>query len=121
WTPSGSTTLQPQKTGFYYVDDNSLNTTGPTQGAEVMRLAMKAFRSEWPRLATGLNAGNGSYDYASSLDPAKQNYYYFSVNRNAVTAGNQYDVTVNMSGWNVAAGQVIGVEEVSDASHGQVT
>ena len=52
------------------------NTTGPTQGGEVYRLAAKALKGQRPRLATGFNAGTGTYDYITSFDPAKQNYYY---------------------------------------------
>src|SRR5205823_7113026 len=109
-------------TGFYYVDNTSpYGTAGQPQGAEVYRLAAKALKGQRPRLTTGQNAGSGTYDYITSFDPAKQNYYYFAANRNAAGAANGYDVTLNVSNWNVPAGQVVAVEEVSDNSHGQVT
>jgi hypothetical protein len=121
WTNSSGVD-EPMKTGFYYVDDsatasnsNTHDTTGSTKGAEVMRLADKAFKGERPRYA--IATGNALNDAAGSFDADARRYYYFSSNRETAAA----NVTLNLSNWNVSLGQVVTVEEVSANHHGQVS
>jgi hypothetical protein len=121
WTNS-SGVEEAMKTGFYYVDDSATakssdlhNTTGPTQGAEVMRLADKAFAGQRPRYA--ISTGNSLNDAAGSFDADSQRYYYYSVNHDTAAA----NVTVNLANWNVMPGQTITVEEVSGVHHGDVS
>lgn len=121
WTNS-SGVEEPMKTGFYYVDDSASahstdthNTTGATQGAEVMRLSDKALAGQRPRYA--VSTGNALNDAVGSFDADTGRYYYYSVNRDASAAS----VSLNLSNWNVAPGQVVTVEEVSSAHHGDVS
>jgi autotransporter-associated beta strand protein len=114
WTSNGQ--LEPQKTGFHYVDSTDpYNITGSTRAAETYRLAIKAFKGERPRLFQTTSASDSSYDAAASYDPARGNYYFYSVNRNTTEART---VTLNLDGWNVPAGAMISVQEVSAASLG---
>ena len=47
-----------------------------------------------------------------------KNYYMLGVNTNVST---QYDLTVDLSGWDVQPGSVVSVEEVSEKHNGEVT
>src|SRR5205814_8503276 len=87
------------------------------QGAEVARLIAKGFRNQRNRL--GASVGTTSqYDWAATSDPTRGNYYYLSVNRNTSAT---YDANIDLSAWDVQAGQVVSVQEVSAAEHGSVS
>lgn len=109
----------PQKTGMHYVNNaaSPFDTTGATLSAEVMRLLARGFKGERPRL-TQTASGDALTDYtlASSHDTAAGNRYLMGVNRNAAAA----TYTLDMTGWNVAVGSVVSVEEVSTRRHGEV-
>ncbi len=112
-----------QKTGFHYVNNDydtggTNDITGATRGAGVVRLAAKAFKGARPRFNNSTIAGNSNFQVATSYDAVAGNYYYFSINQNSTAT---YDLTINMSSWNVQPGTVISVEEVSAFHHGEVT
>ena len=115
----GTGVTVPQKTGFYYVDDDNApnDTRGATLGAETMRLLARAFKGERARLGTTFASPVTNYDSASSFDSATNNYRFVGVNR----TGAAQPFTFDVSGWNVAVGSVLSLEEVSARRHGEVT
>ncbi|HEV2294397.1 MAG TPA: DNRLRE domain-containing protein [Tepidisphaeraceae bacterium] len=120
--PGGDSTLEPQKTGFFYVaDDYSSGGTndigGASKGAGVQRLFAKAFKGARPRLQSS-GTSLSTYDLASSFDAASGNYYLMGVNRHTTEGHN---LTIDLNGWDVQPGTVISVEEVSGGHHGEVT
>ncbi len=124
WTVNGS--VQPQKTGFYYVDESSAtkDTTGATHGAEVMRLFAKGFAGERDRYSTSVpevdttsGASSRTYLASSSYDPAMGNYYVFTTNM--ATSANTG--VLDLSAWNVQPGTYVSIEEVSTRRYGEVS
>ena len=114
---------ETQKTGFHYVNNDydaggTNDVTGATRGAGVVRLAAKGLKGARPRLSADVTTSNSNFKAVTSYDGESGNYYIFSVNEN-VTAG--YDLTIDLSGWDVQPGTVISVEEVSPDHHGEVT
>jgi hypothetical protein len=112
-----------QKTGFHFVNNDYAtggtdDVTGATRGAGVIRLVSKAFKDARPRFANNVSASNSSFAMATSYDANSNNYYLFSVNHNSTAT---YDLTIDLSSWNVKPGSVISVEEVSSLHHGEVT
>jgi hypothetical protein len=120
WTVNG--TAQPQKTGFYYVDEASADkdTTGATHGAEVMRLFAKGFAGERERFSTSVPETDTSsartYLASSSYDPARGNYFAFATNMS--TSANTG--VLDLSAWDVTPGTYISIEEVSARRYGEV-
>ncbi len=125
WDDDGdsSTPEVPQKTGFHYVNNDYASggtddITGATRGAGVVRLAAKAFDGARPRFSNNISASNSSFSAATSYDAKSDNYYFFSINQNTTAT---YDLTINMSSWNVQPGTLVSVEEVSAFHQGEVT
>jgi hypothetical protein len=118
-TWEGTAGLEPQKTGFHYVDETAptYDTTGSTVAGEVVRLFAKGFKGERPRLSNAVSASNANYRMATSFDAGSGNYYLYGVNRNTADT---FDLTVDVSGWNVAPGTVVSVEEVGSRHMGEV-
>lgn len=113
----------PQKTGFHYVNNDYAtggtdDVTGATRGAGVIRLLSKAFKDARPRLGSNVSASNSNFAMATSFDAKSNNYYLFSINQNSTAT---YDLTIDLSSWNVKPGTVVSVEEVSSLHHGEVT
>ena len=120
WVPSGSTTEEPQKTGYHYVSDTGTRDVGgATRAAGVYRLFTKGFKGERPQFVANKSTSDSTYDVGASYDAASRNYYVMGVNRNA---GQSYDLTFDFGGWgDVAPGSFVSVEEVSAKHHGEVT
>ena len=117
WTSSTTGAVEPQKTGFHFVQESGdRNTTGGTRASESMRLIARAFKNERPRLGTTI-AADGTYAAAASVDDGRGNFHYLSVNRNTADAR---AVTLNLAAWNLTPGQVISVQEVSQQHLGSV-
>jgi hypothetical protein len=120
---NSSTPEVSQKTGFHFVNNDyetggTDDITGATRGAGVVRLAAKALKGARPRMTSSISTSNSNFKAATSYDAAAGNYYLFSINQNS-TEG--YDLTINLSNWNVAPGTIVSVEEVSAQHHGEVT
>jgi hypothetical protein len=120
---NSSTPEVSQKTGFHFVNNDyetggTDDITGATRGAGVVRLAAKAFKGARPRMSNSISASNSNFSAASSYDADRGNYYFFSINQNSTAT---YDLTMNLGNWNVVAGTVASVEEVSASHHGEVT
>ncbi len=120
---NSSTPEVPQKTGFHFVNDDystggTDDITGATRGAGVVRLAAKAFKGARPRFNNSISASPSNFQAATSYDAVSGNYYLFSTNQ---TTNETYDLTINLSNWNIQPGTVVSVEEVSAFHHGEVT
>src|SRR5262249_30736851 len=106
---NGSTPDGPPATGVHFLEDSgAYSIKGATRGGEVMRMVIKAFKGQRPRMATNLSAANANYEAATSEDAARGKYYYYAVNRDTT---NDYSTTVDLSSWDVAANQIIAVQE----------
>ena len=116
WTDPGFS--EPMKTGHYYVDDfGNNNISGASQGAEVARLVSKAFKSERPRLNSGVLGVSGSDTFGASLDQGRGDYYFMNSNPSAT----DLNFTMDLTPWNITPGQVVAIQEVSSVHHGSVS
>lgn len=109
----GSATGLPVKNGVHFADNNNtpFNTGGITKAGEVWRLFNKACAPGRARLDY---TGSGTLDVIATFDPATKNYYIFSVNNTASAVA----ITSALAAWNIQAGNVVLIEEVSETSYG---
>ena len=112
------TTYPVQKNAMHYVDNNNApyNVGGITRAGEVWRLVNKAFVRGRYRIGAIKTGAAANLDLAASLDPAGQRVYLFCVN----TASGSVVFDLDLTAFNVPAGNTVLVEEVSETCYGGV-
>jgi hypothetical protein len=112
-----SSTVPIKKNGMLYVDNTNApcNIGGITKAGEVWRLFAKAAPPGGNRLNLTKGSGTSGLDLLATYDPAAQMYHLFSANDSS-----EVDVTLDVSAWNLPAGQRVLLQEVSETSYGGV-
>ncbi len=112
-----SSTVPVKKNGTHFVDNTNApyNIGGITKGGEVWRLFSQAAAPGRDRLRVTQGSGATALDLAATYDAGPRTYRLFSANDSA-----SVDLTLDVSAWNLPAGQRVLLEEVSDSLAGGV-
>lgn len=109
-------TTTVKKNGMHFVDNTNapFNIGGVTKAGEVWRLFNQAAAPGRDRLNVTLGSGATSLDVTATYDPATKYYYLFSANNTS----SDVSLTLDVSAWNVPAGQRVLLQEVSESIWG---
>ena len=113
-----SSTVPVKKNGMLFVDNTNApcNIGGITKAGEVWRLFAEAAAPGGNRLSLTKGSGTSGLDLLATYDPAAQRYHLFSANDSS-----DVSLTLDVSAWNLPAGQRVLVQEVSETNYGGVS
>ncbi len=112
-----SATVPIKKNGMLFVDNTNApyNIGGITKAGEVWRLFTQTAAPGRDRMNVTLGSGASGLDVTATYDPISKYYSVFSCN-DSTSVG----VDLDVSAWNVPAGQRVLLQEVSETSHAGV-
>ncbi len=112
-----SSTVPIKKNGMLFVDNTNApyNIGGITKAGEVWRLFARAAAPGGNRLNLTKGSGTSGLDLVASYDSAAEMYHLFSANDSS-----DVSLTLDVSAWNLPAGQRVLFQEVSEACYGGV-
>lgn len=98
-------------------NEPNYNVSGIQRTGEVVRLFAKGFKDERPLIQTISSVNDAGLDAYTSFDAKSNRYYIWLVQR-----GNfDYDLSIDFSKLNIAAGSVITAETVGPDQYGELT
>jgi hypothetical protein len=114
---TSSSTGNPTKNGMLYVENNSspYNIGGITRAGEVWRLFSKGLHPGQNRFGSASATGLPT-SYQLSYDPIANRYYIFAANNST----SPLNWTADLTAWQIPAGNLVQVEEVSESCYGAV-